>query len=117
MEAIEIEESTTLIPPYGGQLVNLIVDDDAQRAELTALATRLPSIQLSPRALCDLELLATGAFSPLNRFMGRADYLRVLAEMRLADGTLFPIPITLPVEARDVHLDRPVCCATRATTR
>jgi sulfate adenylyltransferase len=108
MEAIEIEESTTLIPPYGGQLVNLIVDDDAQRAELTALATRLPSIQLSPRALCDLELLATGAFSPLDRFMGRADYLRVLAEMRLADGTLFPIPITLPVDARDVHLDRQV---------
>ena len=73
-----------------------------------ALATRLPSIQLSPRALCDLELLATGAFSPLDRFMGRADYLRVLAEMRLADGTLFPIPITLPVDARDVHLDRQV---------
>jgi sulfate adenylyltransferase len=51
-----------------------------------ALATRLPSIQISPRALCDLELLATSAFSPLGCFMGRADYLRVLA-----DGTLFLI--------------------------
>jgi sulfate adenylyltransferase len=45
---------------------------------LVALATRLFSIQLSPRALCDLELLATGAFSPLDCFMGRADYLRVM---------------------------------------
>jgi sulfate adenylyltransferase len=107
MEALEVREVATLIPPYGGQLVNLIVDDEA-RAELTELATRLPSIQLSPRALCDLELLATGAFSPLDRFMGRADYERVLAEMRLADGTLFPIPITLPVDARDVRLDRQV---------
>ncbi len=60
-------------------------------------AQALPTIQLSPRSLCDLELLATGAFSPLERFMGEADYRRVLTEMRLADGTLFPMPITLPV--------------------
>ena len=70
MEALGIAKAATLMPPYGGQLVNLIVDDEA-RAELTELATRLPSIQLSPRALCDLELLATGAFSPLDRFMGQ----------------------------------------------
>jgi len=57
----------------------------------------VPSLQLSPRSLCDLELLATGAFSPLDRFMGEADYRRVLEEMRLANGILFPIPITLPV--------------------
>ena len=63
----------------------------------------------SDRALCDLELLATGAFSPLDRFMGRADYERVVAEMRLADGTLFPIPVTLPVERiDDLHYDREI---------
>jgi sulfate adenylyltransferase len=43
-------------------------------------------------------LLATGAFSPLDRFMGKADYERVLTEMRLKDGILFPIPVTLPID-------------------
>jgi len=85
-----------LIGPYGGRLVNLLVAAK-ERAALAERAGRLPSIQLSPRSVCDLELLSVGAFSPLDRFMGEADYRRVLAEMRLADGTLFPIPITLPV--------------------
>src|SRR6185436_18913871 len=53
---------------------------------------------LSDRSLCDLELLAIGAFSPLSRFLNRADYERVLGEMRLADGTLWPMPVTLPVQ-------------------
>lgn len=60
-------------------------------------AKELPTIHLSDRAICDLELLATGAFSPLDGFMGAADYRRVLEEMRLANGQLFPIPVTLPV--------------------
>ncbi|MDW8392521.1 MAG: adenylyltransferase, partial [Oscillochloridaceae bacterium] len=84
------------ITPYGGRLVNLLVADAEERDELAARAGHLHSLQLSPRSLCDLELLATGAFSPLDRFMGEADNRRVLAEMRLADGTLFPIPVTLP---------------------
>jgi len=83
----------SLIAPYGGSLVDLI--DPA--ADLIARANTLPSVQLSERSRCDLELLATGGFSPLDRFLGRADYERVVAEMRLANGTLFPIPITLPV--------------------
>jgi sulfate adenylyltransferase len=86
-----------LIEPYKGKLVNLLVTDDEERRHWTARAGPLPPVQLSPRSLCDLELLATGAFSPLDRFMGEADYRRVLSEMRLADGTLYPIPITLPV--------------------
>jgi len=89
-----------LIAPYGGKLVNLLVSD-AERAELTRYAYTLPSIQLSPRSLCDLELLAVGAFSPLDRFMGREDYLGVVEKMRLKDGTLFPMPITLPVAEGD----------------
>ncbi len=91
------ERLVELIPPYGGTLVDLRVNDTHERDEWIARAQTLPALQLSPRALCDLELLATGAFSPLCRFMGEADYRRVLAEMRLADGTLFPMPITLPV--------------------
>ena len=61
----------TLIQPYGGQLVNLLVSD-AQTAELRAYASTLPSLQLSERAMCDLELLASGGFSLLDRFMDRA---------------------------------------------
>jgi sulfate adenylyltransferase len=100
--------SHTLIQPYGGRLVDLTVEPEGYD-ELSRYAGSLPSVQLSMRAACDLELLATGAFSPLDRFMGRDDYGRVLGEMRLADGHLFPIPVTLPVE-RDapVRLDRDV---------
>ncbi|MBN1262064.1 MAG: bifunctional sulfate adenylyltransferase/adenylylsulfate kinase [Anaerolineae bacterium] len=90
---------TKLISPYKGTLTNLFVPDEA-RAEVLEQANHYPSIQISERARHDLELLAAGGFSPLERFMGRADYQRVLDEMRLADGTLFPIPITLTV-ARD----------------
>ena len=90
-------QSTDLIPPYGGKLIDLVVKGD-EREELLEKSSRLPSMQISQRALCDLELLASGAFSPLDRFMGKADYERVLTEMRLTDGMLFPIPITLPVD-------------------
>ncbi|MDI7275710.1 MAG: bifunctional sulfate adenylyltransferase/adenylylsulfate kinase [Anaerolineae bacterium] len=88
-----------MIEPYGGKLVDLLLPEGQELEEWMARGNSLPSVQLSPRSLCDLELLATGAFSPLDRFMGEADYRRVLAEMRLADGTLFPIPVTLPVPA------------------
>jgi sulfate adenylyltransferase len=93
------EEAVKLITPYGGKLVNLLISG-SEREQMVAQASRIPSIQLEPRALCDLELLAVGGFSPLDRFMGAADYQRVLHEMRLADGTLFPIPITLTADPR-----------------
>ena len=86
-----------LSTPYGGTLVDLLEHADSA-AQLAAHASKLPSITLSERATCDLELLATGAFSPLDRFMNQADFGRVVTEMRLADGTLFPIPVTLTVE-------------------
>ncbi len=90
-------KSTALISPYGGRLVDLMVPE-GQADELKARAGTLSSIQLSERSVCDLEMLATGAFSPLDRFMGEEDYHRVLDEMRLSDGHLFPVPVTLPVE-------------------
>jgi sulfate adenylyltransferase len=102
------EETATLITPYGGRLVDLTTPDE-EAESLKAYASSLPSIQLSERAVCDFELLATGAFSPLDRFMGRSDYLRVLEEMRLSTGHVFPIPVTLPVEpGAEIHLDRDV---------
>jgi sulfate adenylyltransferase len=88
----------TLISPYGGRLVDLMVPAD-ELAAAREYASTLPSLQLSPRAVCDLEMLAVGAFSPLDRFMGEADFRGVLHDMRLADGTLFPMPVTLPVAA------------------
>ena len=88
---------TELISPYGGALIDLTASPD-EVENLKAYANRLPSIQLSERSVCDLELLATGAFSPLDRFMGQADYERVLNEIRLASNYIFPIPVTLPVE-------------------
>ena len=94
-------EHSLLIPPYSGKLINLLVGDD-ERRELTLRVNDLPVIQLSFRSLCDLELLATGAFSPLDCFMSKADYISVLEEMRLANGILFPIPITLPVQNPNV---------------
>jgi sulfate adenylyltransferase len=86
-----------LIPPYGGTLVNLLATD-AERQELLQRAKALPSVQISPRSVCDLELMALGAFSPLKRFMSKHDYRSVLSDMRLADGMLMPIPVTLPVD-------------------
>lgn len=91
------DQSCNLINPYGGSLANLCVAIE-EREELLERASRLPCIQLSPRNLCDLELLATGGFSPVDRFLGKNDYTQVLEELRLANGVLFPIPVTLPVE-------------------
>ncbi|MCG2635324.1 MAG: bifunctional sulfate adenylyltransferase/adenylylsulfate kinase [Gammaproteobacteria bacterium] len=83
-----------LISPYGEELVDLMVDEP--RAEALKLATlNAPAITLSPRQICDLELLLCGAFSPLQGFLNQADYTSVLNEMRLTDGTLWPMPIML----------------------
>jgi sulfate adenylyltransferase len=89
--------SKNLIEPYGGKLINLLVDGE-ERTDLVNRANTLPSIQLSARSICDLELLAVGGFSPVDRFMGKADYDRVVEEMRLANTVLFPLPITLPID-------------------
>src|SRR4029079_2672389 len=89
-----------LVTPYGGSLVDLLVDE-ARAAEMKATAKDVASLTLDERGLCDLELLAVGGFSPLKGFMGKADYERVVAGVRLADGTLWPLPVTLPVTPGD----------------
>jgi sulfate adenylyltransferase len=97
-----------LIPPYGDDLVDLMIPAQ-DLDELKVYANRLPSIQISDRSLCDLQLLACGAFSPLNSFAGKQDYLGILDEMRLSSGHLFPIPVTLPVNAvPELRLDHDV---------
>ncbi len=90
------------------KLVDLLISTEHLNDAL-AHAKTLPAVRLSERSLCDLELLATGAFSPLDRFMGSKDYQRVTTEMRLANNHLFPIPVTLPVSSDEpVKLDREV---------
>ncbi len=69
--------------------------DSAQK--LKADAGDLKSHDLTPRQICDLELLMNGGFNPLKGFLGQADYEGVVKDMRLADGTLWPMPITLDV--------------------
>ena len=85
-----------LISPFGGRLVDLVVGDSDERAALLERARNLPVVPLSLRAQYDLEMLAVGAFSPLDRFMGRDEYESVLYEMRLEGGELFPIPLAVP---------------------
>ena len=92
-------QKANLIPPYGGKLVDLVLTGSEREKEL-ARAGQLPSIKITTRNLCDLELIATGGFSPLTTFMGKADYERVLHEMRLSDGTLWPLPITLTADPK-----------------
>ncbi len=95
-----------LIEPYGGPLINLLASAE-EREELWHRAAGLPRLQLNTRSICDLELLAIGGFSPLDSFMGQADYERVLEEMRLTTGVLYPIPITLPVTREaDIQVGR-----------
>ena len=81
---------------HGGQLRNLYLDADAAEAVKRGSGGR-KSWDLSERQLCDLELLMNGGFSPLEGFLGQADYEAVLSDMRLASGILWPIPITLDV--------------------
>ena len=85
-----------LIPPHGGELKELLVDED-RADELKEASRDWPSWDLNDRQMRDLELLLNGGFSPLEGFMGRADYEGVRDHRRLADGTLWPIPITLDV--------------------
>ena len=96
--------------PHGGSLANLLVDEQ-RAAMLKEIAMNLPDITLNDRQLCDLELLATGAFSPLAGFMTRSDYESVLDRMRLQNDLLWPIPICLDVnelQARNLEAGQSV---------
>ena len=90
----------SLITPHGGKLVNR----EAQGAEREALlktSATLPSVTINARAEADLELIAIGALSPLEGFLGEADYLSVRDNRRLANGLVWSIPITLSATAEE----------------
>ncbi len=88
-----------MIEPHGGTLINRIADP-AEKQRLLGMIGTLPEIQVSSRVLSDLELIATGALSPLEGFVNRDDYYSILNTMRLTDGTVWTLPITLPVSRK-----------------
>ena len=90
------EKETQIVPPHGGVLRPLLAEGD-KLAAAREKARRLPAVRMTSRETSDLIMLAIGAFSPLRGFMGRADYRSVVADMRMRDGALWPIPITLAV--------------------
>ncbi|WP_414516535.1 sulfate adenylyltransferase [Nostoc sp. PCC 9305] len=91
-----MSQNPDAIAPHGGQLVNRIATPE-QRAEFLSKADFLPRVELDDRAVSDVEMIAIGAFSPLTGFMNQEDYDRTVTEMRLANGLVWSIPITLSV--------------------
>ncbi len=111
--------NSTIAAHGGGELVDLRAPE-SEREALRRHAASLTPVTLSPRDLADLEMLASGAFSPLTGFMGEADYVRSRDEMRLASGIPWSIPITLGVEegaARAISAGRDVALADESGRR
>ncbi|QCT04409.1 sulfate adenylyltransferase [Paenibacillus algicola] len=86
----------TTMQPHGGALINRIAEPERRQALLES-AGNLPAIPINTWAISDLDLIGVGAFSPLQGFMSKKDYRAVLDTMRLADGTVWSIPVTLAV--------------------
>lgn len=91
-----------LIKPHGGTLINREVTG-VERERLIEAAPALPSLVLGAREISDLEMIATGAYSPLEGFMNAADYASVRTNMRLANGIAWPLPVTLSVANERAH--------------
>lgn len=89
---------THLVPPHGGELVNLVADAD-RRAQLLKAQEKMVRLRLPEREQCDLELLAVGAYSPLRGFMSEMDFNRVCDDMRLGSGLAWSVPITCSTDA------------------
>lgn len=89
--------------PHGGVLKDFLARDAPLSPQLKEEAFSLPDIVLTERQLCDLELITNGGFSPLEGFMNEKDYTSVVESLRLADGILFPMPITLDVSQQDIE--------------
>jgi sulfate adenylyltransferase len=97
---------TQSIAPHGGRLVQRFADAEERKSWL-ARVTGLPQIVLTRREISDLEMIAIGAFSPLEGFLSEADYESVVTNMRLANGLPWTIPVTLAVTASEERNCRP----------
>lgn len=95
-----------LVPPHGSQTVRPLLLPEAERAEERRRAAQLRKISLDSRAVSDVLMLAMGAYTPLQGFMGHDDWHSSSLDMKLTSGTFWPIPITLPVSqdlAESIH--------------
>src|SRR5574337_393969 len=95
-----VKDFKTTLSPHGGTLVDRVLKGEI-REEARRRAASLKRVSLNARTMSDLELIATGAYSPIQGFMGQADYRSVLGEMRLANGLPWTLPITLAVRRAD----------------
>jgi sulfate adenylyltransferase len=94
-----------LISPHGGKLINREVVGPERERFINA-ATGMPALRLNAREISDLEMIATGAYSPLEGFLNPSDYDSVCANMRLANGIAWPIPVTLSVSNEQANTFR-----------
>ena len=92
------------LPAHGGGKLLDLVATGAKHEKLRKEATSLSQLRLNQRHLCDIELILNGAFTPLDGFMEKADYESVCENMRLTNGVLFPMPITLDISEEQVPL-------------
>ncbi len=105
------------IPPHGGELINRVVDE-TKREEGLRQIPNLPKFNLSERQKSDLDMIACGALSPLEGFMGEKDYLSVIESMRLSSGLPWTIPITLATtkeEATKYAYEKPIALMDKGT--
>ncbi|TCT25008.1 sulfate adenylyltransferase [Melghiribacillus thermohalophilus] len=95
-----------MIPPHGGILIQREVNQEC-KDEWIKKAHKLPSVALNAWELSDLEMIATGAFSPLDGYMNENDYVHVLETMRLSNGHIWPLPITLTITKDEAQTIQP----------
>jgi sulfate adenylyltransferase len=110
---MNVSTEFTTIEPHGGELVDRLVPE-GERDGLLRRAEGLTKVVLGPRALSDLEMISTGVFSPLTGFMVSEDYESVVETMRLSNGLVWSLPITLPVseeEADDIRVGEEIALA------
>lgn len=110
------QDLPTANPPHGGELKDLLARDAPRHSELSAEAENLPAVTLTERQLCDLELIISGGFSPLEGFMSQKDYDGVVTNVHLADGKLFSMPICLDM-AKEIIEEKDVKPGARITLR
>ncbi|WP_085993109.1 sulfate adenylyltransferase [Oceanobacillus senegalensis] len=102
MVTLTRDRNITTILPHGGELIQRELAGEQKKAWIEKAST-LKALTLNAWSISDLELIAIGAFSPLTGFMGREDYHRVVEEMRLSNGLVWSIPITLPVSENEAE--------------